>query len=179
MCQILYVKRCRMINIFKKFLNTPQKSNQPAASANNAIITTIKSAWGWSGLEPQEVINKNAFGNFIVADTQGAYWRIMPEEISCTIIAKTAQEFEKLLSDKEFTEDWEMKHMVQLAYEKLGPLENNRVYYFKLSPALGGTYTQENIEMISVDELLAMSGDIAEQVKNLPDGAQIKLKVSD
>ena len=50
-------------------------------------------------------------------------------------------------------------------------------YCFKIPPVLGGQYTGKNMGTISLLELVRASGDVAQQVKDLPDGAKIRLAV--
>jgi hypothetical protein len=68
-----------------------------------------------------------------------------------------------------------MDRLVQLAEHHLGPLSEGRCYCLKLPAVLGGTYEPTNLGTNSVRELLAFAGDIAQQIKDLPDGAQIDL----
>lgn len=49
------------------------------------------------------------------------------------------------------------------------------VQYF--SSLLGGEYAISNIKTAPLVELVRLSGDIGRQIKDLPDGAQIELKV--
>jgi hypothetical protein len=44
---------------------------------------------------------------------------------------------------------------------------------------LGGAYTLDNIGTIDRAELISASGYIANQIDDLPDGAQIRLRVTD
>jgi len=36
-----------------------------------SIIDEIKKSWGWIGIQPEEVVGENDFGNLIVKDTGG------------------------------------------------------------------------------------------------------------
>ena len=47
------------------------------------IIQEIKEAWGWIGIEPIEVVNENDFGNLLIKDTNGQFWRLCPEDEYC------------------------------------------------------------------------------------------------
>jgi hypothetical protein len=42
---------------------------------------------------------------------------------------------------------------------------------------LGGTYDENNIGSISLKELLAFSGSLARQIKDIPDGHEVKIKI--
>jgi hypothetical protein len=137
----------------------------------------VRKAWGWIGLDPAEVLAENAFGNLIVRATDGTYWRICPEELSCKEIARNAEQFAALSGTDEFLTDWEMARLVEEARQKLGPLAAGRCYCLKLPAVLGGSYAADNMGTISRGELISFSGDIAEQIKDVPDGSHIRLKI--
>ncbi len=140
------------------------------------MVDTIRKSWGWIGLDPAEVVATNQFGNVIVRAADGAYWRICPEEWSCDKVARDANEFAALSSGEDFRTDWEMARLVEVAREKLGSLSEGRCYCLKLPAVIGGSYEATNIGTISLAELISYSGDMAEQIKEVPDGGlEIKL----
>jgi hypothetical protein len=146
-------------------------------SAAWSMLETIRKAWGWIGLNPAEVVATNSFGNVIPRATDGAYWRICPEEWSCERVARDAGEFAALWGDEEFRRDWEMTRLVELARQQLGPLPEGRCYCLKLPAVIGGGYEATNLGTIALDELIAFSGDMAEQIKDVPDGGQLDIKI--
>jgi hypothetical protein len=141
------------------------------------MLHTIREAWGWTGLDPAEVVATNSFGNLIVRAVDGTYWRICPEEWSCDKLARNAEECAALSSDDDFRTDWEMSRLVEQARQKLGPLVEGRCYCLKLPAAIGGHYKLANVGTISLNELIAFSGVMAEQIKDVPDRGQIELKI--
>jgi hypothetical protein len=141
------------------------------------MLDTIRNAWGWIGLDPAAVVATNAFGNLIVCATDGAHWRICPEEWSCELIARSAAEFAALSSDDEFRTDWEMAPLVELARQQLGPLPDGRCYCLKLPAVIGGRYEAANLGIIALVELISFAGDMAQQIKDVPDGDQIEIKI--
>jgi hypothetical protein len=141
------------------------------------MLDTIRKAWGWTGLDPAEVVATNAFGNVIVRATDGTYWRICPEEWSCEQVARSAKEFADLCCEEGFRTDWEMTRLVELARQQFGPLPEGRCYCLKLAAVIGGKYDAANLGTISLDELISFSGDMAEQIKDVPDGGQVEIKL--
>src|SRR5262245_43189804 len=122
------------------------------------LLGIISKAWGWMGIVPKEVLEMSAFGNVILKDDAGRYWRICPEELSCTMIAETAERYRQLLDTSEFRLDWEMGDLVGLAKRLLGPISADRCYCLKMPSVLGGKYDEENLGMITRSEILAFSG---------------------
>ena len=141
------------------------------------MLEIIRDAWGWIGLEPAEVVTQNSFGNLIVRDADECYWRICPEELSCEIVARNEAEFAVLASGEEFQTDWEMSRLVEVAGKKLGPLPLGYCYCLNVPAVIGGPYEAANMETITVTELISCSGDMAEQMKDVPDGARVTLKI--
>lgn len=143
------------------------------------LISEIREAWGWVGIDPEEVVGENDFGNLIVRDRFGSYWRLCPEDSYCRVVASDRKELDRLSSDQEFLHDWNMSTMVEEAKELLGPLTDGRKYYLVVPGVLGGTYNASNIKTLPLEELIRLSGDIAQQIKDLPDGAKVEIKVTD
>lgn len=141
------------------------------------IIEIIKDAWGWCGIDPLEVVGENDFGNLIVKDINGNYWRLCPEDVYCEIIAANRAELDVLSKSQEFLADWYMSNLVSMASEKYGALEAGLKFHLVIPAILGGEYSLENIKIISLVELIQFSGDLGKQIENLPDGAQITLNI--
>ena len=143
------------------------------------LIDSIKSGWRWTSLEPAAVIDQNAFGNVIVLDRDGGYWRICPEELSCKIVASDPESFERLRATSEFVVDWTVERLAAAARAKLGPPPDGSCYCLKIPAVLGGAYDAENFGTTTVGELLAASGDIARQINGLPDGSKVLFVIKD
>jgi hypothetical protein len=138
------------------------------------VLTIIRESWSWTGLDPTTVTATNEFGNLIVRATDGAYWRICPEELTCEIVARDEAAFNALWASEEFQLDWQMTRLVGLARAALGPVSGERCYCLKRPAVLGGAYEAANLSTIARLELLALTGNVAEQIKDLPDGASVK-----
>jgi len=143
------------------------------------LVAVIAESWGWTGLQPQQVVGDNDFGNLLVKDTVGRYWRICPEDLSCKVIAGSREEFDQLSRDQNFLRDWHMTQLTQQARERLGPLRPGFKYCLKIPASLGGEYGGDNLATISLGGLVSASGHIARQIEGMPDGAQIKLSIID
>ncbi len=159
--------RCRPLNV------------GPIMHLQTAILDMIRQAWAWTGIDPLEVVASNAFGNVIIRSTKGSFWRICPEELSCTIVAKSEDEWSTLRDAISFVQDWEMARLVELAQAKLGPISVDRCYCLKLPAVVGGKYDASNLGTNSRVEVLAFAGDLAHQIKDLPDGAKVRLVVTE
>lgn len=72
------------------------------------VVEQIEKAWGWAGIKPVEVIGDNDFGNLIIKDAAGSYWRLCPEDLYCNRVANDRAEFDILSQDYDFLRDWYM-----------------------------------------------------------------------
>ena len=142
-----------------------------------SIIQSITDSWSWVGIEPDEIVGENEFGNLIVKDTSQKYWRLCPEDVYCEVIAQNSAELDELSKSQDFLEDWYMETLVQQAKEKLGDLSGNHKYCLVIPGVLGGAYDLSNIKTAPLKEIIMFSGNVAKQVQDLPDGAQINLDV--
>ncbi len=140
------------------------------------MIDIIRESWAWIGLDPAEVIEVNDFGNLIVRATDGAFWRICPEELSCKRIADDSDKFAMLIKEPAFQADWKMERMVEAARAQLGANTTDRCYCLKLAGVLGGKYEPDNYGTITLEELIRFTGDVAAQIKDVPDGGQVVFK---
>ncbi|MDZ4392627.1 T6SS immunity protein Tdi1 domain-containing protein [Cypionkella sp.] len=143
------------------------------------LLSEINEHWGWTGLKAIKIVGKNEFGNLLMEHEDGSFWRICPEELTCEVVAKDAGEFSQLIQSECFKLDWEMSELVELARRKLGTVAAGCVYYLVIPSALGGQYEATNIQTVPLRELIDLSGNMALAVKDLPDGAQIELRISD
>lgn len=124
----------------------------------------IKEYWGWTGIRPARIIDRNQFGNLLIEDSSARFWRLCPEELSCKIIAKGLKDLKPLLEDEEFKKDWEMLGFSILAGNSLGELDGEQCYYFIKSPMQGGEYALDNIGLTTFSDLIIDSGIAAQQV---------------
>lgn len=94
-------------------------------------------------------------------------------------IALNKNEFETLKKQDDFILDWEMVNLVELAKSEVGELDDNDKYCLKIPAVISSNYSKENIGKLSFQELIAVSGDLAFQIKDLEDGQKIEIKIID
>ena len=130
-----------------------------------SILNAVEQYWGWTGIEPERVIAENEFGNLIMQDTSGRFWRLCPEDLYCDPIADDKDEYNELVKDEEFNLDWFMDVMVQKAIEKYGPLADGYKFHLLEPGALGGKYAVFNIRPIEFERIIKFSGELAQKVQ--------------
>lgn len=141
------------------------------------LLETIEKAWGWTGVTAVVVVEASPFGNLILLDTQGRFWRLCPEELYCEIIAWSEVEYAKLYADSGFQLDWQATAMRATAEGCAGLLRPGYHFCLKVPGPLGGTYEEKNIGVLPIAELISMSGELAFRIKDLPDGTPFQIVV--
>jgi hypothetical protein len=143
------------------------------------LIDEIREAWGWVGIDPVEVVGENDFGNLMIKSADGQYWRLIPEDCECKVVARNRAELDELSRDQEFLHDWYMVALVEAAKQKRGCLPRGSKYSLCIPGLLGGEYGGDNLVITPLVELIRISGQIARETKDLPDGAKIRLQTTD
>ncbi len=133
-----------------------------------STVDEINESWGWVGLTAVEVLGENDFGNLIIRDADGKYWRLCPQELCCQTVADDREELDALSYNQQFLQGWYMTELVTLAREKLGPLASGRKYCLKVPSALGGGYGGNNLATVPLLALIRFSGDVAQEIEGFP-----------
>jgi hypothetical protein len=139
------------------------------------VIEAVKSAWGWTGINPTEIVAENEFGNLIIKDADDKFWRLCPEDVYCRVIAESIADYNQLINDLEFLNDWNMTVMVDEAIDKLGAIKEGYKYHLIVPGILDGEYSGANIGTAPFAEIIKKSGELGKRIKDLPDGAEITL----
>ena len=143
------------------------------------IINEIIESWGWVGIKPTEIVAENEFANLILKDADNKFWRLCPEDVYCEVVAESIDDYNKLINEDEFLNDWNMTVMVNEATEMLGSLKEGYKYYLAIPGILNGEYKGTNIKTAPFVEIIKLSGNLGKQIKDLPEGAEVKLEVID
>ena len=128
------------------------------------ILDTVKQYWGWVGIEPTSVIAENEFGNIIMQDVDERFWRLCPEDLYCEVIADDKAEYNELIKDEEFNQDFFMDVFVHKATEKYGALAPDMKFHMLEPGALGGKYAVFNVKPIAFDRIIKFSGELAQKI---------------
>ena len=131
-------------------------------------VDDINDAWGWCGLHAVAVLGANPFGNLLLCDDEGRYWRLRPQDLLCEPVACDRAALDALSYNQAFLDAWYMPEMVDLAESTLGPLVGDRKYCLKIPLTLGGHYQRGNLAMAPLPELIRFAGEGAQQFSGLP-----------
>lgn len=139
----------------------------------------LLASWAW--LLPREltVWVVNRFGDLFVVLDDGSVWRL---DLGAGTFEKTAadrDEFCDHIDEGDNADTWLLVPLVDRLVAAGKVLSPGRCYGFRIPPVVGGAYSVDNINPLPVAEVYGWSGSFHEQIRDLPDGAEIELKVID
>lgn len=117
---------------------------------------------------------EDVFGEqFIIGN--GNVYRFDPETAGIEIVAGSLEEWAKVILDNYETETgYSLAH----EWQRLnGPLPSGQRLLPKIPFVLGGDYMVDNLYALDAVKGMKLRADIWKQIKDLPSGAQVKLKV--
>lgn len=142
-------------------------------------LLAISEAWNWLINEEKEIIFVTCFGDLFLTDNNGEVLWLDTSSGNLKIIASDLNEFQKELSNTENFENWFLTNLFSQLKDANILLSENQVYSYKTLPVLGGEYALNNIEPTDILVHFQLTGQICEQIKDLPDGTSIKIEVGE
>ena len=136
-------------------------------------ITEGLEAWSWLPIEEKSPIAVTAFGDVFLESPEGV-WFLDTLEGTFNKIANNESEMQEILNTQEGQHHFLMIGLVDDALNEGMALEEGQCYGFKTNPIMGGPIELENMEIRDFLVSLYVSGQIHEQLKDLPPGTKIK-----
>ncbi len=130
-------------------------------------------AWSWLPVKEKSPIAVTAFGDVFLESPEGI-WFLDTLEGSLNRIADSKPELDEILNTAEGQTHFLFSSFVDRALSEGMNLEEGQCYDFKVNPVLGGAVEFENIEVNDFVVSLYVSGQVHQQIKDLPPGAKIK-----
>ncbi len=157
------------------------KINLDDLTVNFSDVPTDKITENWTWLigTDKTPIMVSAIGDmFLQADNKNIYWLdVGGGELK--LVAERNQDFEEKLKNIEQVNEWFMINLttdLRLSDKKLN---EGQLYSYKKLPIMGGEYTVDNFAPLDIVEHFRYTGDIHKQIKDLPDGTKVEIKIVD
>jgi hypothetical protein len=140
----------------------------------------ILADWRW--LLPHgesAVLLMSRYGDLFLEFDEGGIHMLDVGNGSLEKVAESSPDFWRKINEAESANNWLMIPLVDQLVAAGNVLEPGRCYSFIIPPVLGGEYTVENTASLKVQEHFGVYASIHDQIKELPDGAQVRLRVSE
>lgn len=142
----------------------------------NVDIEDILSYWQWRIADMKTVVTISCIGDiFLLGHDDNIYW-LQTDTGDLTKIANSLEQYQQLFSDEENIGNWFLPLLVDKLVTAGKTLKENEVYSYKKLPVIGGEYSVDNINPTDMGVHFAFSGQICEQIKDLPNGTKVNIK---
>jgi len=118
------------------------------------------------------------FGELFFCQPDGKIGMLQISGFQYQIVAKDRSDFQKQLAHPDKMAYWFLVPFVdrlELAGKRLEP---EKCFSFIRPLALGGELTVENVMIVPIREHFRCCGELFRQIKNMPDGGQVVIKVT-
>lgn len=144
----------------------PEPANEADLSCWSPILPT-----------PVRILQTNLFGDAFVLVGDGTVHMLERASHSAQRIASSEEEFGREIEDD--AHGWQLRRLADQCRSAGKVLADGECYAFTTLPILGGEYTVQNIWITRWQEWFSFTADLFQQIKDLPDGATVRLNVID
>jgi hypothetical protein len=154
--------------------------NELTVSPEGVDFDDLLSDWRWLVGEEYRPVVISALGDLFLRHHDGRIFWLNTDWGQLTEVAKSADEFKKLMVQPKFAEEWFIPNLVGdllSSGKKLGPGD---CFSYQVPPALGGEIEPDNFEPTDLSVHFSVLGQIHEQTKDLPEGTPIgEIKIAE
>jgi hypothetical protein len=140
--------------------------------------SAILANWGW--ILPTEEFSiwlMNRFGDLFIVFDNDTVHMLNVGTGSLEKLAESRHDFGNKIDKGNNANDWLMIPLVDQLVQAGRLLHRGECYSFIIPPVLGGEYSVENTVVRAIPEHFSFFASIHKQIKDLPDGAKVRLRV--
>ncbi|WOE73980.1 hypothetical protein [Alterisphingorhabdus coralli] len=160
----------------------PLKWENLAFQPDKALSEHILSTWEWL-LASKDVrpFLCSVVGDCFLANQDGKVLRLCCTDGTLEIVSNSRGEFDDLC--REFAQDvelWFLPDLVLQAHKQGKIAKKGQCYQFIILPIFAECeFHADNLGVVPASELYTMLSDVHKQLKDLPEGAEVQLKLID
>ncbi len=146
---------------------------------NNDTSDKLTENWTWLIGTDKKVFLVSIVGDMFLTDSNERIFWLDVGSGELKLVADSIKDFQEKLKDVEQVNEWFMIDLATELRHSKNKLTDGQLYsYYKL-PIMGGNYTVDNFAPLSIEEHFRFLGDIHKQIKDLPDGTTVEMKIVD
>ncbi len=139
----------------------------------------VLSPWHWFLPSELTVWLMNRFGDLFIVLDDGTVHMFDVGGGTLERLADSRDAFCDLLDRDDNANQWLLIPLVEKLAASGKLLKPGYCYGYLQSPVLGGDYTVENTIVVPIAEHFGVNGSIHEQIRDLPDGSKVTIRVTD
>lgn len=133
----------------------------------------------WHSILPTRprILRTSLFGDHFVVGDGGAVHMLDRGGMAAPLIASSEEDFWRVIQQD--SEGWQLRPLADECRCAGKVLSDGQCYAYTTLPMLGGDYRAANIWVAPWQEWFSFTADLFQQIKDLPDGATVTLRVVD
>lgn len=135
--------------------------------------------WVWLVGKTALPILITSVGDIFLQEASGEVYWLITGSAGYSIVAKSMEEFKEKLNNEDLVNEWFLVNLVYDLKESGLIFQPGSLYGFKKLPVLGGAYIIENFAITDIEVYFAISGQMNFNIKDLPDGTQVRFTVTE
>lgn len=121
----------------------------------------------------------SAIGDVFLQVAAGTVWWLSTATGDLEQVAESRQHFAELLGTQS-ADEWFLPGLVDVLRSQGKILADDQCYTYVILPIFSeGSFSAENMYPVSAAEHFALSGRMHESIRQLPDGAQVRISITD
>ena len=132
--------------------------------------------WRWRVGADSEVVALSLSGDIFFRDGSGQIFWLDTGAGTVEHIASTEQTFWQVLADPARAKELLLQPVVE-SFLQDGSFPIGKCLGYKVLPVFGGAYSGDNRVMFTAAEHFAVTGNVHEQIKDLPDGGSVEFTI--
>lgn len=146
---------------------------------NNLDLNRVLNEWRWlTGLD-KEIIALTKSGDMLLKGYNDGFYFLDVGNGDLSVIEGKYQDFLNSELPSEIIDEILLTSVVDEFVSSGLILKPNQVYSYTTLPILGGRYDSQNMYPLDLYEHYALTGEIHFKLKDLPDGTNVKIVVTD
>jgi len=150
----------------------------PCFEIDGISAARLLGEWQWLASGEFTLLAVNAFGDLFLQDAGGSVHRLDITGGTISVIATSTAEFREAAKDAAKKQDWFLEELARQAEGQgcspgKGQCVGGKIpFVFAQS-----TSAPDNMYVADLYEYVSFMGDLHSQIKNVPDGGQVRIKV--
>ena len=145
---------------------------------SEAALAALHDSWSWRLPSPFRPVMASTLGDvFFQTESADVFW-LNTATAEIEKVAASRDEFMQLLKTEK-ANDWFMPHLVEQLMAAGKVLKPDQCYTYVTLPIFKeGKYEVANLNPVPAGEHFALTGHVHKEIKDLPEGAAVKIEIS-
>jgi hypothetical protein len=140
-------------------------------------VQTLRSSWAWLLTESYKPVLFSVLGDPFLQTESGAILWLNTGTAELVEVAQSWDHFVELLGTEQ-ADEWFMPNLVEQLHAAGKVAGPGQCYTYVFLPVFAeGKYEVSNFNPVAGKDHFAHTGDVHQQIRSLPDGAQVKIVV--